>query len=96
MHAKSPDYQRIATEEAFAPPELLEAYRKIIAKGNVDPGFKGLMGFYMTSPSDRAKHIMRCLTDIRAVPGSWPRWCDLRFWCGNRPARHAHHYGGRV
>ena len=58
MHPKSKDYQRIATEEAFAPPELLAIYRKIIAKGNVDPGFNGLMGFYMTSPNERAQHIM--------------------------------------
>ena len=64
MHPKSPHYQRIATEEAFAPPELLQAFRKIIAKGNVDPGFNGLMGFYMNSPSERAQHIMRCLTDM--------------------------------
>lgn len=57
-------YLRIATEEAFAPPEMLEIYRRILAGPNVDPGFRGLMGFYMTSPSDRAQHIMRCLTDL--------------------------------
>lgn len=57
-------YQRIATEEAFAPPEMLDIYRKILAKKEVDPGFKGLMGFYMSSPSERARHIMRCLTDL--------------------------------
>ncbi|MBU0590267.1 MAG: amidohydrolase family protein [Gammaproteobacteria bacterium] len=57
-------YQRIATEEAFAPPEMLDIYRKILAKKDVDPGFKGLMGFYMSSPSERAQHIMRCLTDL--------------------------------
>jgi 2,3-dihydroxybenzoate decarboxylase len=60
-------YQRIATEEAFAPPEMLEIYRKLLDKGDVDPGFKGLMGFYMTSPSDRAQHIMRCLKDLDQV-----------------------------
>ncbi len=60
-------YQRIATEEAFAPPEMLEIYRKLLDKGDVDPGFKGLMGFYMTSPSDRAQHIMRCLQDLDQV-----------------------------
>lgn len=49
-------YQRIATEEAFAPPEMIEIYRQILAKGDVDPGFKGLMGFYMSSPSARAAH----------------------------------------
>lgn len=60
-------YQRIATEEAFAPPEMLAIYRKLLDKGDVDPGFKGLMGFYMTSPSDRAQHIMRCLQDLDQV-----------------------------
>jgi 2,3-dihydroxybenzoate decarboxylase len=60
-------YQRIATEEAFAPPEMLEIYRKMFDRGDVDPGFKGLMGFYMSSPSDRAKHIMRCLQDLDQV-----------------------------
>ena len=60
-------YLRIATEEAFAPPELLDIYTKILAKDAVDPGFKGLMGFYMSSPSARATHIMRCLTDLDRV-----------------------------
>jgi 2,3-dihydroxybenzoate decarboxylase len=57
-------YKRIATEEAFAPPEMLDIYRKMFARHDVDPGFKGLMGFYMSSPSERAQHIMRCLTDM--------------------------------
>ena len=60
-------YQRIATEEAFAPPELITIYRKILAKSDVDPGFQGLMGFYMSSPSDRAQHIMRCLQDLDQI-----------------------------
>ena len=64
MHPKLSAYQRIATEEAFAPPEMLEIYRKILGKGDADPGFQGLMGFYMSSPSARAQHIMRCLTDL--------------------------------
>ena len=54
-------YLRIATEEAFAPPEMLRIYEKILGGSDVDPGFKGLMGFYMSSPSERARHIMRCL-----------------------------------
>lgn len=65
--ANSAAYQRIATEEAFAPPEMLDIYRKMFDRGDVDPGFKGLMGFYMTSPSDRAQHIMRCLQDLDQV-----------------------------
>lgn len=63
-HPKSGAYQRIATEEAFAPTEMLAIYRKILEKRDVDPGFKGLMGFYMRSPSARAQHIMRCLQDL--------------------------------
>jgi 5-carboxyvanillate decarboxylase len=57
-------YLRIATEEAFAPPEMLDVYRKLFEQENVDPGFKGLMGFYMSSPSARAQHIVRCLQDL--------------------------------
>ena len=57
-------YKRIATEEAFCPPEMLDIYRRILARNDADPGFRGLMGFYMSSPSARAQHIMRCLTDV--------------------------------
>lgn len=57
-------YLRIATEEAFAVPEILDIYRRLLARDDADPGFRGLMGFYMTSPSERAQHIMRCLTDL--------------------------------
>jgi len=64
---KNAAYQRIATEEAFAPAEMLAEYRKLLEKNDVDPGFKGLMGFYMTSPSARAQHIMRCLQDLDQV-----------------------------
>jgi len=64
--AKVP-YRRIATEEAFAPKEMLDIYNKILAKGNTDVGFANLMGFYMSSPSDRAMHIMRCLQDLDEV-----------------------------
>ena len=60
-------YKRIATEEAFAPPEMLAMYRRMFDAPDVDPGFKGLMGFYMSSPSARAQHIVRCLTDLDAL-----------------------------
>ncbi len=63
--AKVP-YLRIATEEAFAPPEMIEIYRRILARSDADIGFRGLLGFYMSSPSDRAQHIMRCLTELDA------------------------------
>jgi len=38
-------YRRIATEEAFSPPEMLEIYKRILTKDDVDVGFKHLMGF---------------------------------------------------
>jgi 5-carboxyvanillate decarboxylase len=60
-------YLRIATEEAFAPPQMLDIYRRLLGKPGVDPGFEGLMGFYMRSPSDRAQHIMRCLGDMDEI-----------------------------
>ena len=60
-------YRRIATEEAFSPPEMLEIYKRILAKDDVDVGFKHLMGFYMSSPSARAQHIMRCLQDLDQI-----------------------------
>jgi 2,3-dihydroxybenzoate decarboxylase len=46
---------------------LITIYRKILAKSDVDPGFQGLMGFYMSSPSARAQHIMRCLQDLDQI-----------------------------
>lgn len=57
-------YKRIATEEAFAPPEMLRIYQRLFDSGQSDAGFRGLMGFYMSSASERAQHIMRCLTDV--------------------------------
>ena len=59
-------YRRIATEEAFAPSELFDIYRKILAGPNPDPGFVSLMGFYMSSDSARAKHIIEYLQDLDA------------------------------
>ncbi len=65
--ARDVPYRRIATEEAFAPTEMIDIYRRILAGPDVDPGFQGLMGFYMSSSSARAQHIMRCLQDLDQV-----------------------------
>jgi 5-carboxyvanillate decarboxylase len=62
-----PDYKRIATEEAFAPKEMFDIYRKILAGPDPDPGFVSLLGFYMSSQSDRARHIIRCLSDLDQI-----------------------------
>ena len=57
-------YLRIATEEAFAPPQMLEQYRKLLASGYDDPGFSSLWGFYLNSPSPRATKIIERLQDL--------------------------------
>ena len=47
-------YLRIATEEAFAPPELMDLFAEVLDGDDVDPGFESLMGFYMRHKSERA------------------------------------------
>jgi len=63
----APGYLRIATEEAFAPAEMLKLYREVLdQEPDVDPGFKSLMGFYMSSTSQRARFIIESLQDLGA------------------------------
>jgi 2,3-dihydroxybenzoate decarboxylase len=57
-------YLRIATEEAFAPVEMMRRYRQLLADGYPDPGFQSLWGFYAGSPSPRATQIMERLQDL--------------------------------
>jgi len=59
-------YLRIATEEAWAPAEMLKIWKEILAGPDPDPGFVSLIGFYMSSQSARPRHIMSCLTDLGA------------------------------
>lgn len=61
-------YLRIATEEAFAPPEMLQLYNRLLERGEIDdPGFKSLWGFYGTHQSPRAKFIHERLQDLGAL-----------------------------
>jgi 2,3-dihydroxybenzoate decarboxylase len=58
-------YQRIATEEAFATPELFALYRQMLTNRTIqDPGFLSLWGFYLSSPSTRATQIIERLQDL--------------------------------
>jgi 2,3-dihydroxybenzoate decarboxylase len=58
-------YRRIATEEAFIPPELHKMYRELIASGGVDdPGFNSLVGYYLGSTSERARNVSERLQDL--------------------------------
>jgi 5-carboxyvanillate decarboxylase len=59
---RTPDYKRIATEEAWATRELLGLYREALARGSIDDvGFNSMWGFYLGSPSERATQIIEKL-----------------------------------
>ncbi len=62
--AKKPPYLRIATEEAFAPPELLARWKSMLEKGgNLDPGFVGQWGYFL-GQSPRSVGIASRLQDL--------------------------------
>jgi 5-carboxyvanillate decarboxylase len=59
------DYLRIATEEAWGPSEMFDRYRRLLAGRTLDdPGFESLWGFYLGSPSERARAIIERLQDV--------------------------------
>lgn len=65
LNTSSAPYRRIATEEAFCPPEMLDRYRKLIEAGAIDDiGFNSMWGFYLSSDSARSRHIRDCLSDL--------------------------------
>jgi 5-carboxyvanillate decarboxylase len=56
---RNPGYRRIATEEAFATPEMFKLYRDALSRKSIDdPGFNSMWGFYLGSPSERATGII--------------------------------------
>jgi 5-carboxyvanillate decarboxylase len=60
-------FKRIATEEAFATKEIIQAYRDLLARnGSSDIGFNSLMGYYLTNPSDRTRLVSERLQDLGA------------------------------
>ena len=59
-----PDYKRIATEEAWATRDQIKLFRKLLADGYDDPGYRSLWGFYLNSTSDRARFIIDRLQDL--------------------------------
>ncbi len=62
---RSPDYERIATEEAFAPPDMLERYRRLIRNERVDdPGFVSLMGYFLFNDSAATNAVVERLQDL--------------------------------
>ena len=62
-----PDYLRIATEEAFAPPEPITLWRSMLEEETRDdPGFVSLPGFYIRSKAERPAAILARLQDLGA------------------------------
>lgn len=57
-------YLRIATEEAFATREQIDAYLRMVKDGTADKGMTSLWGFYARSPSERAMLIIERLLDL--------------------------------
>ena len=59
-------YKRIATEEAWATPELFAEFGKLLDGGCDDPGFTSLWGFYLRSEAERPKLIRERMVDLDA------------------------------
>jgi len=58
-------YSRIAAEEAYAPRDLIERYKRIIRDGTSnDPGFESLMGYFLFNDSPRTNAIVERLQDL--------------------------------
>lgn len=56
----NPSYKRIATEEAWAPEELIRLYRKEIEEKSIgDPGFQSLWGFFFGDSEKAQAHNRR-------------------------------------
>lgn len=61
----SDKYRRIATEEAWAPREMMDMYRDLYENGKIDdPGFTSLWGFYGSSMEPRPVTVRRKLADL--------------------------------
>src|SRR6185503_602469 len=58
---------RIAAEEAWAPPDLLARYRKLLEEKPAawDPGFRSLWGFF-SGPTPRATQLAARIADMDA------------------------------
>lgn len=57
-------YLRIATEEAFATQDQLDAIMRLVREGRADKGTMSLWGFYGTSASERTTFIRERLLDL--------------------------------
>ena len=61
----SKPYLRIAAEEAFCPPEMLDIYRGIVDEGALDdPGFLSQWGYFLNSGSERSAFVRQALCSL--------------------------------
>ena len=60
-------YLRIATEEAFATPEIIKLWLGLLDDPSFDdPGFLSLWGFYGTATAERPRFVLESLQDLGA------------------------------
>ncbi|WP_200847101.1 amidohydrolase family protein [Microbacterium sp. 18062] len=61
-------YLRIATEEAFAPPEMFALYSEHLRDGTIDDiGFNSLVGYFLGSPHPQPRWVVDRLEDLGAA-----------------------------
>jgi 2,3-dihydroxybenzoate decarboxylase len=57
--------KRIATEEAYAPSDMLDRYRDLIGNhSSFDPGFESLMGYFLFNDSEWTRKVIERLQDL--------------------------------
>ncbi|MBL0422683.1 amidohydrolase [Ramlibacter sp. AW1] len=65
--AESRGYKRIATEEAWCTPELMQRFQRLLDEGqHGDPGFANLWGFFAKSDSPRARGLYERIQDLES------------------------------
>jgi 2,3-dihydroxybenzoate decarboxylase len=58
-------FRRIATEEAYAPTDMIERYKALLREHSTfDPGFESLMGYFLFNGSERTNAIVERLQDL--------------------------------
>lgn len=63
----NPPYKRIATEEAWLPPEIMTLYLKGLEDGSIsDPGFRTLWGFFASGSTEKARAHSRRIQTLGA------------------------------
>lgn len=57
-------YRRIATEEAYAPQEVIDEYRRMLGAGEGDAGFRSLWDYYMLNETPRTELFRERIVDL--------------------------------